>query len=73
MKSEYRVVGAPWALGASSYPAGDVVALEHVHEDGICLVWSTTLGMSLDAIIVASDTHEINCRYINKEKLRANH
>lgn len=58
---DYRVVGAPWALGPNGGPAGDVVALEHVREDGVCLVFSTTLGLTFKEIALCVAAHEGSC------------
>lgn len=54
----YRVVGAPWAVDAAGQPSGDVVALEHEHPGGRCLVESTTLGLTLEQLQAAIDAHE---------------
>lgn len=59
--NDYRVVGADWALGPTGGPAGDVVALEHVREDGLCLVCSTTLGLTFTELAECIAEHERSC------------
>lgn len=56
--SDYRVVVADWALGANGQP-GDVIALEHVKDDGtLCLVHSTTLPLHLDELQQLAMRHD---------------
>lgn len=57
----YRIVPADWALNADG-PATDVIALEHVKDDGtLCLVFSTTLGIDLSEAQLCAIEHEKGC------------
>lgn len=58
----YRVVIPDWALTAGG-PARDVLALEHVKDDGsLCLVYSTTLDLDLSDAQIRAIEHEKTCR-----------
>lgn len=60
--NHYRVVGADWAVGADGRPTGDVVALEHVKEDGtVCLIGSSTLGFTPEQIGQGVAAHKRSC------------
>lgn len=52
--NKFRVVIAEWAHG-------DAIALEHFHDDGNCLVFSTTLELTAQQIVEMAGEHVKSC------------
>lgn len=59
---DYRIVRPDWARDERG-PASDVIAVEHVHDHGLCLVDSTTLSYSLAELSAACLEHDRICEF----------
>lgn len=64
---DYQVVIADWALREEGSP-GDVIALEHKRLDGLCLVYSTTLGLTAAEIKDMCLYHEKKCEHARSQQ-----